>query len=89
MKEIGIYDAKTKLSSLVSEVEESGEMIAITKHGKVVAELHPPSKVTLKRGCMKSANFMISPDFDEDSVGFEDFWGEEGTGAMVAEGPVS
>jgi len=38
---------------------------------------------------MKSANFLISPDFDEDSVGFEDFWGEEGTGAMVAEGPVS
>lgn len=85
MKKIGIYDAKTKLSSLITDVEDTGESIAITKHGKVVAEIHPPSKVELKRGCMKSENFKISPDFDEDSVGFEDFWGDEEAGMIVAE----
>ena len=85
MKKIGIYDVKTKLSSLISDVEDSGESIAITKHGKVVAEIHPPSKVALKRGCMKSEKFSISPDFDEDSLGFEDFWGDQGVGMLVAE----
>jgi antitoxin (DNA-binding transcriptional repressor) of toxin-antitoxin stability system len=89
MKRIGIYDAKTNLSSLIHDVEESGEILAITKHGKVVAELHPPSKPELKRGCMKSPDFQISADFDEDSIGFEDFWGDDATGLMVAEDSVS
>jgi hypothetical protein len=43
----------------------------------------------LKRGCMKSPDFQISADFDEDSIGFEDFWGDDGTGLMVAEDSVS
>ena len=89
MKTIGIYDAKTKLSSLISEIEESGEGIAITKHGKVVAELLPPAKVTLSRGCLKSSNFNIASDFDEDSVGFEDFWGDQGKGVMVGEDSIA
>ncbi len=38
MKQIGIFDAKTHLSSLVDEVER-GEEIVITRHGKPVARL--------------------------------------------------
>ena len=87
MKAIGIYEAKTKtkLSSLISEIEENGESYAITKHGKVVAELQAPAKGTPKRGCLKLESFKIAPDFDEDSPGFEDFWGDQGSGSMVAE----
>jgi prevent-host-death family protein len=38
MKHVGIFDAKTHLSSLVDEVEKGGEVI-ITRHGKPVARL--------------------------------------------------
>ena len=38
MKQVGIFDAKTHLSSLVDEVE-MGHEIVITRHGKPVAKL--------------------------------------------------
>ena len=38
MKQVGIFDAKTHLSSLVDEVEKGGEIV-ITRHGKPVAKL--------------------------------------------------
>lgn len=40
MKEVGIYDAKTQLARLISEVER-GESVTITRHGKPVAQLVP------------------------------------------------
>ena len=55
MKEVGLYQAKTQLSALVAEVAATGEGIALTKHGEVVAELHPPANQAPKRGCLKSA----------------------------------
>jgi len=38
MKQVGIFDAKTHLSSLIDEVEKGGEIV-ITRHGKPVAKL--------------------------------------------------
>ena len=38
MKHVGIFEAKTKLSALVDEVEKGGEIV-ITRHGKPVARL--------------------------------------------------
>jgi prevent-host-death family protein len=38
MKHVGIFEAKTHLSSLVDEVEK-GREIVITRHGKPVAKL--------------------------------------------------
>ena len=38
MKQVGIFEAKTHLSSLVDEVEKGGEIV-ITRHGKPVAKL--------------------------------------------------
>jgi prevent-host-death family protein len=38
MKHVGMFEAKTNLSSLVEEVERGGEVI-ITRHGKPVAKL--------------------------------------------------
>ena len=38
MKHVGIFEAKTHLSSLLDEVEKGGEVI-ITRHGKPVAKL--------------------------------------------------
>ena len=74
MKKIGIYEAKTQLSSLINELSDTGQGVALTKHGKVVAELHPPSTTLPARGCLKTANFHIGRNFDSDSLGFEDFF---------------
>jgi prevent-host-death family protein len=38
MKHVGIFEAKTQLSSRVNEVEKGGEVV-ITRHGKPVARL--------------------------------------------------
>lgn len=39
--EVGAYEAKTKLSSLLDRVEQ-GEHISISRYGRVVAVLAPP-----------------------------------------------
>ena len=44
MKTVGAYEAKTHLSRLLDEAE-NGEVIAITRHGKVVARIMPPEDV--------------------------------------------
>ena len=88
MKEVGLYDAKTKLSALVAELENGGEPIALTRHGKIVAELRPHRPALApKRGCLKSENFYISSSFDDSETGFEDFFGEAQPALKVAEEP--
>ena len=76
MKEIGLYQAKTQLSALVASIENSGEKVALTRHGRVVAELGPPTRFAPKRGCLRTSEFHVSDDFDSDALGFEDFWDE-------------
>jgi prevent-host-death family protein len=44
MKTVGSYEAKTHLARLLDEAE-NGEVIAITRHGKVVARIMPPEDV--------------------------------------------
>lgn len=41
MREVALYDAKNGLSALIQEVEETGEEIIITRHGKPAARLAP------------------------------------------------
>lgn len=38
---IGAYEAKTRLSALLDDVEERGAQFTITKHGRAVARLVP------------------------------------------------
>ncbi len=44
MEEVGAFEAKNKLSALLDRVE-NGEEIMITRNGKPVARLVPPSVV--------------------------------------------
>lgn len=44
MRVVGVYEAKTHLARLLDEVE-NGESITITRHGRPVAALVPPSQV--------------------------------------------
>jgi len=41
VRTVGVLEAKTHLSALIDEVEASGEVIVITRHGKAVARLSP------------------------------------------------
>ena len=45
MKHVGIFEAKTHLSSLLEEVEKGGEIV-ITRHGNPVAKLVQPDDVS-------------------------------------------
>ncbi|MDI6623690.1 MAG: type II toxin-antitoxin system Phd/YefM family antitoxin [Brevundimonas sp.] len=41
MRKVGVLEAKTNLSALLDDVEATGEVIVITRHGKPVARLSP------------------------------------------------
>lgn len=41
MREVGILEAKTGLSSLVAEVERTGQEIILTRHGRAAARIVP------------------------------------------------
>lgn len=41
MRTVGVLEAKTNLSALLDDVEATGEVIVITRHGKAVARLSP------------------------------------------------
>jgi prevent-host-death family protein len=41
MREVGVLEAKTHLSSLLAAIEKDGETVTITRHGRAVAKLSP------------------------------------------------
>ena len=53
MREIGAFEAKNTLGSLL-DLAESGEEIVITRHGKAVARLVPP-RGTVSRDTARQA----------------------------------
>jgi prevent-host-death family protein len=40
-KHVSIFEAKNDLSALIQEVEETGQPIVLTRHGKAAAQLAP------------------------------------------------
>jgi prevent-host-death family protein len=54
-KEVSVSKFKAICLELLREVQETGESILITKHGKPVAEVHPPRAKRLRSpvGVMK------------------------------------
>ena len=67
MKRVGIFEAKTRLSSLVAEIMAEGEIFQITKHGRAVAELRAPQSKSARpqRGSARGPGFWMSDDFDD------------------------
>jgi prevent-host-death family protein len=41
MKTLGSFHVKTHLSQVLKEVEEGGEIIGVTKHGRIIAVISP------------------------------------------------
>lgn len=62
-KEIGAFEAKTRLSELLERVDR-GQVYVITKRGRPVAELRPvPGRTGLRFGC-DEGRITIGDDFD-------------------------
>ena len=60
MPEIGVRDAKARLSELLERVE-AGEVLTLTRHGKPVARLVP---VAERRPGLLKGRIGMAPDFD-------------------------
>lgn len=74
VREVGTYEAKTHFSKLLDDVE-AGTKIIVTRHGKPVAEITPPTPIRkqAKLGCAKSPNFYMSEDFDAPLEEFREY----------------
>lgn len=72
--EIGAFEAKTKLSALLVQVEK-GRSFYITKHGRRIAEVRPvAAKRTRARfGSGKGTVLHLAPDFDAPLDAFREY----------------
>ncbi|MDZ4362181.1 type II toxin-antitoxin system Phd/YefM family antitoxin [Brevundimonas sp.] len=41
MREVGVLEAKTSFTSLIAEVERTGEEVVVTRHGKAAVRIVP------------------------------------------------
>ncbi len=74
IKEIGAFEAKTKLSSILAQVEK-GRSFYITRHGRRVAEVKPVTTrpPTRKFGSGMGTVLHMAPDFDAPLDDFRDY----------------
>lgn len=77
MRSIGVLEAKTNFSSLLDEVQSSGETVVITRHGRPVARLTPETKPRRLSGAdlaTRAAAFRAAqrPDPDWAQMSWED-----------------
>lgn len=72
--EIGAFEAKTKLSALLAQVEQ-GRSFYITKHGRRIAEVKPVAskRPHPKFGRGKGTVLYMAPDFDAPLDCFKDY----------------
>lgn len=83
MREIGILEAKTELSSLIAEVESTGEEIVLTRHGRAAAKIVPlrPKDAASARDPAewrrRVAELLAWRDAQPTSPGFDDLSWEE------------
>jgi len=73
VKEVAISEFKVKCLALLEQVRKTKQSIRITRHGKPVAEVVPPTAIADRaalmgsmRGKMEILGDIISPATDED-----------------------
>jgi prevent-host-death family protein len=73
-REVGIFEAKTRLSEILQEVEK-GVRFVITRRHHPIAELRPieEQKRPLERGCAANAGYRMASDFDEPLADLRDY----------------
>jgi len=72
LKTIGAFDAKTRLSELLDQVDK-GTVYLITKHGRPVAELRPPHRDSSLKFGSDAGKIMMSDDFDAPVPGMKEY----------------
>ncbi|HCE44392.1 MAG TPA: type II toxin-antitoxin system prevent-host-death family antitoxin [Lentisphaeria bacterium] len=73
MQSVNVHEAKTRLSSLLAEIEK-GKSFLICRNGKVVADLVPHKRK--KRTKSHPMLSKIKIDYDPTETLTEDEWGE-------------
>jgi prevent-host-death family protein len=71
-KRIGAFDAKTRLSELLDHVD-NGAVYVITKHGRPVAELRPPSRESHLAFGSDAGRITMADNFDAPVPGMEEY----------------
>jgi prevent-host-death family protein len=71
-KEIGAFEAKTRLSELLDRVD-NGAVYVITKRGRPVAELRPPSRVGGLEFGADAGRIELGDDFDAPIEDLEEY----------------
>ena len=71
-KTIGAFDAKTRLSELLNQVDK-GAVYVITKHGRPVAELRPPHRDNSLKFGSDAGKITMSDDFDAPVPGIKEY----------------
>lgn len=72
LKTIGAFEAKTRLSELLDQVDQ-GTVYLITKHGRPVAELRPPERESSLKFGSDAGKITMSEDFDAPIPGMEEY----------------
>ena len=74
LEEIGAFDAKTHLSSLLEKVQQ-GKSFIITKRGKRIAELRPirPSQNHSRTAGTLKGKISMAPNFDAPIEQFKNY----------------
>lgn len=49
MREVGVLEAKTSFTSLIAEVERTGEEITVTRRGKAAVRIVPVGKTSAQK----------------------------------------
>lgn len=49
MREVGVLEAKTHFTSLIAEVERTGEEVIVTRHGKAAVRIVPMTATSTVR----------------------------------------
>lgn len=73
LETVGIFEAKTRLSAIVTEVQD-GRSYIISRHGVPVAVISPiRDKRKATRGSARSDEFYMADDFDAPLKEFADY----------------
>jgi prevent-host-death family protein len=64
MKEVAVYEAKTRLSELLAEVER-GEQFVITRRGEAIARLVSAAPAVAKRSQALAQRQRVAKAFDD------------------------
>ncbi|MDR1808033.1 MAG: type II toxin-antitoxin system prevent-host-death family antitoxin [Propionibacteriaceae bacterium] len=72
---VSIYDAKTHLSQLIAQVQETGQGITITRHAKPVAQIIPfPIRRERRILGRLKGQISLSPDWEDFTAADDQDW---------------